>query len=71
MSDVLHLVVQSAIDLDGEIKGVLVKDYVYEKYPHISKHKFYRAFRSAGMSYRNDGTYCVSDLGSVLYKLFA
>jgi hypothetical protein len=70
-SDVLHLVVESATDLNHEVKGAVLKDYVYKKYPSISKHKFYRAFRSVGMSYRNDGTYSISELGEVLYKLFA
>ncbi|WP_414755587.1 hypothetical protein [Anabaena sp. CCY 9910] len=70
-SHVLTLVVESATDLSGEVKGAVIKDYVYKKQPSISKHKFYRVFRSAGMSYRNDGTYSISELGEVLYKLFA
>ncbi|MFN6560063.1 MAG: hypothetical protein RMY28_009665 [Nostoc sp. ChiSLP01] len=70
-SHVLHLIVESATDLKGEIKGALLKDYIYKKYPSISKHKFYRAFKSVGISYRNGGTYLVSELGEVLYKLFA
>ncbi|MBD2489043.1 hypothetical protein [Aulosira sp. FACHB-615] len=70
-SEVLHLVVQSAIDLKGEVKGAVLKDYVYQKHPSISRDKFYRAFRSVGISYHNDSTYSVSELGEVLYKLFA
>ncbi|MEH1822165.1 MAG: hypothetical protein V7L31_24330 [Nostoc sp.] len=70
-SHVLNLVVESATDLSGEVKGAVIKDYIYKKYPSISKHKFYRVFRSMGMNYRNDGTYSISELGEVLYKLFA
>ncbi|HYX18316.1 MAG TPA: hypothetical protein VE944_28915 [Nostoc sp.] len=70
-SHVLNLVVESATDLNGEIKGAVLKDYLYKKCPSLSKHKFYRAFRSIGISYRNDRTYSVSELGEVLYKLFA
>ncbi|MDZ8138858.1 MAG: hypothetical protein RM049_26740 [Nostoc sp. DedQUE04] len=70
-SHVLNLVVESATDLNGEVKGAVLKDYLYKKCPSLSKHKFYRAFRSTGISYRNDGTYSVSELGEVLYKLFA
>jgi hypothetical protein len=70
-SHVLHLVVESATDLNGEVKGAVLKDYVYKKRPTLSKHKFYRAFRSMGMNYRNEGIYPISELGEILYKLFA
>jgi hypothetical protein len=70
-SDVLKLVVQSAAELNDKVKGAVLKDYVYQKHPSISRDKFYRAFRSVGISYRNDSTYSMSQLGEVLYKLFA
>ncbi|ACC81176.1 hypothetical protein [Nostoc punctiforme] len=70
-SHVLNLVVESATDLNGSVKGAVIKDYIYKKCPSLSKHKFYRAFRSMDISYRNDGTYSIAELGEVLYKLFA
>lgn len=70
-SEVLRLVVESATELNNQVKGAVLKEYIYKKHPSISRDKFYRAFRSQGMSYRNDGTYSISELGEVLYKLFA
>jgi hypothetical protein len=70
-SDVLTLVVESAGTFNNEVEGAVLKKYVMKNHPHISIHKFYRAFRAAGFPYRNEWTYRVSDLGEVLYKMFA
>ncbi len=70
VSDVLALVAQSGTDLRGELKGLVIKEYILAKRPSISRDKFYRAFRAAGISYRNETTYSIAELGEVLYKLF-
>jgi hypothetical protein len=51
--------------------GAAIKHYFYSEHPQISRDKFYRAFRSMGMSFRNDGTYLMSELGEVFYRLLA
>ena len=69
-ADVLRLVVESGANLSSEVEGAAIKRYVMDKCPSISRHKFYRAFRSAGTPYRNEQTYLVSELGEVFYKIF-
>ena len=69
-SEVLRLVVEAGANLGSEVEGAVIKSYVMKKCPKISTHKFYRAFRSAGIPYRNEQAYTISDLGEVFYKIF-
>lgn len=68
---VLQLLIQLSLDLEDSVNGVTLKEYIYTKHPSISKHKFYRVFRSEGMNYKNDATYRIADIPEVFYKLFA
>lgn len=68
---VLNAVGQTFYDLGDIVCGVQLKRYVFTKHPEISKHKFYRAFRSIGFSFCLESEYKVRDLGEVLYLLFS
>ena len=69
-SPVLKNVITAAAQLGEEAYGFQILQCVFRLKPELTRDKFYRAFRTSGIPFKQSFQFKIPELGEVLYKIF-